>query len=144
MRVIQSADHRKNLWKNKNSTGGVGFKVHIEVNLKAVSLRRGKCSPQTHKSLIDSVAREVWWLFSLMCSAALFWRGSQSRQSQRYVSLGRVLSFFSSRSNWDSPTPSTAGDCGGGGAQSPAGEGVSILYFRTDLFSAIAYLMSRH
>jgi len=26
--------------------------------------------------------------------------------------VGRVLSFFSSRRNWDSPNPSVAGECG--------------------------------
>ncbi len=41
--------------------------------------------------------------------------------------IGRVLSFFSSRRNWDSPNPSTAGECtppphGSGGRGTLAGE----------------------
>jgi hypothetical protein len=46
--------------------------------------------------------------------------------------VDRVLGFFSSRPNWDSPTPSHAGESvpllwfqgGGGGTHSLAGEGV--------------------
>jgi hypothetical protein len=42
--------------------------------------------------------------------------------------VGRVLSFFSSRRNWDSPNPSPAGECAppgsGGGAHSREGMGV--------------------
>ncbi len=45
--------------------------------------------------------------------------------------VGRVLSLFSSRRNWDSPTPFAAGECalppfgpGGGRAHSLAGEGL--------------------
>jgi hypothetical protein len=48
--------------------------------------------------------------------------------------IGRVLSFFFSRQNWDSPTPSPAGECApppwsGGGAHSLAGEGVGGSQF---------------
>jgi hypothetical protein len=77
--------------------------------------------------------------------------------------VGRVLSFFSSRRNWDSPNPSTAGECasppsrgegtlagergvgrvpipttghtlswGGGGAHSPAVEGLGESQFRRE------------
>jgi hypothetical protein len=48
--------------------------------------------------------------------------------------VGRVLSFFSSRRNWDSPDPSTAGECAplvlGGGAHSLAREGLGESQFR--------------
>ncbi len=49
--------------------------------------------------------------------------------------VGRVLSFFSCRRNWDSPIPSTAGECapptfGSGGPHSLAGEGVGESQFR--------------
>jgi hypothetical protein len=50
--------------------------------------------------------------------------------------VGRVLSFFSSRRNWNSPTPLTAGDCApdplfrGGGAHSLAGEGLGDSHNR--------------
>jgi hypothetical protein len=37
-------------------------------------------------------------------------------------SVGRVLNFFSSRRNWDSPYPSPAGECKGGGRGTLAGE----------------------
>ncbi len=70
MGVIRSADHRKNLWKNKNSPGRVGFKVMC-VKFKS------------NKSPLDSVTREVWWLFSQLCSAALLWHRSQRRQSAK-------------------------------------------------------------
>jgi hypothetical protein len=49
---------------------------------------------------------------------------------------GRVLSFFSSRRNWDCPNPSPAGEFArpplvpGGGAQSLAKEGVGESQFR--------------
>jgi hypothetical protein len=38
--------------------------------------------------------------------------------------IGRVLSFFSSRQNWESPNPSPAGECspGSGGRGTLAGE----------------------
>ncbi len=54
-------------------------------------------------------------------------------------SVGRVLSFFSSRRNWDSPNPSPAGDCAhpppprlvpGGGVHSLAREGLGKSQFR--------------
>jgi hypothetical protein len=47
-----------------------------------------------------------------------------------------MLSFFSSRRNWDSPNPSTAGECApplpvlGGGAQSLVREGLEESQFR--------------
>ncbi len=50
--------------------------------------------------------------------------------------VGRVLSFFSSRRNWDSPNPSPAGECDppplipGGGAHSLAREGVGVSQFQ--------------
>ncbi len=45
--------------------------------------------------------------------------------------VGRVLSFsFSSRRNWDSPNPSPAGECSGGGAHSLAREGFGESQFR--------------
>ncbi len=50
--------------------------------------------------------------------------------------VDRVLSFFSSRRNWDSPTPSTSGECDppplvrGGGTHSLAGERVGWSQFR--------------
>ncbi len=50
--------------------------------------------------------------------------------------VGRVLSFFSSRRNWDSPTPLAAGECAnptlwsGGRAHSLAGEGLGKSQFR--------------
>ncbi len=48
--------------------------------------------------------------------------------------VGRVLSFFSSRRNWDSPNPSPAGECVppllGGGANSLAREGLGESQFR--------------
>ncbi len=50
--------------------------------------------------------------------------------------VGRVLSFFSSRQNLDSPTPLAAGECAphpvvrGGGAHSPAGEWLGESQFR--------------
>ncbi len=53
------------------------------------------------------------------------------------VGVGRVLSFFSNRRNWDSPNPSPAGECApppplvpGGGAHSLAREGVGESQFR--------------
>jgi hypothetical protein len=53
--------------------------------------------------------------------------------------VDRVLSFFSSRPIWDSPTNSPAGDCGpppvglgGGGAHSLAGEGEGESQFREE------------
>ncbi len=45
----------------------------------------------------------------------------------------RVLSFFSSRRNWDSPTPSPAGACAplcGTGEKNTAGEGGGGLLFK--------------
>ncbi len=50
--------------------------------------------------------------------------------------VGRVLSLFSSRGNWDSPNPSPAGKCAplppvlGGGAHSLAREGLGESQFR--------------
>ncbi len=50
--------------------------------------------------------------------------------------VGRVLSFFSSRRNWDSPNPSPAGECAplppvlGGGAHSLAREWLGESQFR--------------
>jgi hypothetical protein len=50
--------------------------------------------------------------------------------------VGRVLSFFSTRRNWDSPTPKSAEECApppfgpGGGAHSFAGEGLGESQFR--------------
>jgi hypothetical protein len=48
--------------------------------------------------------------------------------------VGRVLSFFSSRKNWDSPNPSPAGECpptdSGGRAHSLAREGLGEPQFR--------------
>ncbi len=50
--------------------------------------------------------------------------------------VGRVLSFFSSRRDWDSPNPSSAGECAppppvpGGGAHSLAREGMGESQFR--------------
>ncbi len=50
--------------------------------------------------------------------------------------VGRVLSFFSSRRNWDFPNPSPAGECApsprlsGGGAHSLAGQGLGESQFR--------------
>jgi hypothetical protein len=49
--------------------------------------------------------------------------------------VDRMLSFFSSRRNWDSPNPSTAGECAlppvlGGGAHSLAREGLGDSQFR--------------
>jgi hypothetical protein len=51
-----------------------------------------------------------------------------------YIAQSTVLGFFSSRPNWDPPAPSTAGECvhpsfgwgGGGGAHSPACEGITL------------------
>ncbi len=59
----------------------------------------------------------------------------QSSSNSSVHRVGRVLSFFSSRRNWDSPTPSPAGECAllwfrGGGAHSLAGEGVGESQFR--------------
>jgi hypothetical protein len=50
--------------------------------------------------------------------------------------VGRVLRFFSSRRNWDSPNPSPEGECAptslvrGGGAHSQAREGLGGSQFR--------------
>ncbi len=50
--------------------------------------------------------------------------------------VGRALSFFSSRRNCDSPNTSPAAECappprtGGGGAHSPAGEGLGESQLR--------------
>ncbi len=60
--------------------------------------------------------------------------------------VGRVLSFFSSRRIWDSPTPSPVGKCAppfgsGGGAQSLAREGVGESHFRGgDINSGTLYI----
>jgi hypothetical protein len=52
--------------------------------------------------------------------------------------VGRVLSFFSSRRNWDSPNPSPAGECAppppvlAGGAHSLAREGLGESHPKSD------------
>jgi hypothetical protein len=58
-----------------------------------------------------------------------------------------VLSYFSSRRNWDSPTPSPAGECAplplvpGGGAHSLAREGLGESQFRRgDLHCGTLYM----
>jgi hypothetical protein len=55
--------------------------------------------------------------------------GTVATSYHRVDRVVRVLRFYSSRWNWDSPTPSPAEECGpplvpGGGANSLAGEGV--------------------
>ncbi len=62
------------------------------------------------------------------------WRPRWKRNIHR-VGKGRMLSFFSSRRNWDYPTPSPPADCAPpplvqGGAHSLAGEGVGESQFR--------------
>jgi hypothetical protein len=59
---------------------------------------------------------------------------SERRANKPQSKVDRVLGFFSSRSNWNSPTPSPAGECvlppllqGGGGTHSLAGEWVGGL-----------------
>jgi hypothetical protein len=54
-----------------------------------------------------------------------------------YCTVYRVQQCMSSRRNWDSPTPSLASECspppgtkGGGGAHSPAGEGLGESQLR--------------
>ncbi len=51
--------------------------------------------------------------------------------------VDRVLSFFSSRRNWDSPNPSPAGECAPhpliqGGAHPLAGEGLGESQFQRE------------
>jgi hypothetical protein len=59
---------------------------------------------------------------------------------------GRVGKVFSSRWNWDSPTPSPAGECvpppfgPGGGAHSLTGEGVGGSQFRRGTYTVILYV----
>jgi hypothetical protein len=63
--------------------------------------------------------------------------------------VGSLLSFFASRRNWDSPTPSAAGEfCpfhwsgGGGGAHSLAGEGLGESQFRRgDIHCGVLYIL---
>ncbi len=63
--------------------------------------------------------------------------------------VGRVLSFFSSRRNWDSPNPSPAGECSplplvpGGGAHSLAteeGGGGESQFRRGDIHCGTLYM----
>ncbi len=64
---------------------------------------------------------------------------AESREKGEDHKVGRVLSFFYSRRNWDSPTPLAAGECasppfgpGGRRARSLAGEGVEESQFRRE------------
>jgi hypothetical protein len=60
--------------------------------------------------------------------------------------VGRVLSFFSSRRNWDSPTPLAAGECApppfgpGGREHSPAAKGVGESQFQRVTYSVVLYV----
>jgi hypothetical protein len=61
--------------------------------------------------------------------------------------VGRVLSFFSSRRNWDSPTPLAAGECAppppfgpGGREHSPAAKGVGESQFRRVTYTVVLYV----
>jgi hypothetical protein len=64
----------------------------------------------------------------MVCAEKTFlWREPYSHR------VGRVLNFFSSRRNWDSPNPSPAGECAPpprGGAHSLAREGLGESQFR--------------
>ncbi len=63
-----------------------------------------------------------------------------------YHRVGRVLSFFSSRRKWDSPTPLAAGECApppfgpGGREHSPAAKGVGESQFRRVTYTVVLYV----
>ncbi len=83
------------------------------------------------------LAGPVSFIFSLFCYGLV----------HREV---RVLGLFSSRPNWDSPTPSPAGECvppsfasggggggvGGGGGKNDAGDGNLVGYLYTHVICA--------
>jgi hypothetical protein len=60
--------------------------------------------------------------------------------------VGRVLSFFSSRRNWDSPTPLAAGECApppfgpGGREHSPAEKGVGSPNSEEGTYTVVLYV----
>ncbi len=66
--------------------------------------------------------------------------------------VGRVLSFFSSRRNWDSPNPSSPGECApppppvmSGGAHSLGREGLGVSQFRRgDILYTVVLFIYMH